>query len=101
GFDSREQDQSHPQHLRTQVIGATMESVTVFDMHTRTRVPVPYEFTPGVDYWAKIESQCPAWRPQQLADTSAGRNGSGRAVTWDHEDSKTRSMMILVDGREV
>lgn len=71
-----------------------MPQTQVIDPVTRTRVEVSYEYKPGVDYWAKLQSQCPAWEPQKTVDFN------GAACTMDFEDPTTRQVLIDVNGKQ-
>lgn len=58
---------------------------------------VKYEYQPSVDYWQRIESQCPAWQPPN--DLIEVEWKKGAALTREDGNSKTRSLVINVPGR--
>lgn len=72
-----------------------MPEMMIMDPTTRTRVAVKYEFKPGVDYWQKIEAQCPAWIPPVTVDYG------GAACTREDESTTVREYLINHDGKQV
>ena len=71
-----------------------MPQTQVIDPVTRTRVEVSYEYKPGVDYFAKLQAQCPAWEPPKTVDFN------GAACTMDFEDPTTRQVLVDVNGKQ-